>query len=272
MGGATSRFSDTDWDVADGGYKDENGETKTLDGKSPTSELTYLRLKKPNVVNQREFIVVNADSEDNPNEVLYTSKPIEGTMKNFDLLDGEGNKLFCVQTNSSREIWNIYSYKPNWEGQAISYEAAVGSKQDVSVSPLYCKARIDITWNKHHGQVLLYEKSVDDTMDPKGYIDDTKPILKVEEIATKTTSLSQYQSYIPTQHSTSIMNSASDIVDSMMPTMMHPHLVGYWIWEHNSKRNELRMTLAKHTDIVLHVLVAIVANMITVETRADSTE
>ena len=277
MGGATSRFGETDWETADGGWKADNGATNTLDGKPPTTDHTILILKKPNVVNQREFVVVDAD--DGP-EPLYTSKPIQGTMKNFDLLDKDGNKLFCVQTDSARETWNIYSYKQVWDGQAVSYEAAIGSKQDVSDAPLFCKARIDITWNKHHGQVMLYEKSADDTTNPKGVVDETKPILKVEEIASKT---GQYQSFIPTHYDTSadtnpsptsrasavIMNSASDLVDTIVPSM-HPSLIGWWVWEHTAKRNELRMHLAKNTDIALHCLVAIVANMITVETRGAS--
>ena len=109
MGGATSRFSETDWEVSDGGLTEA---CQTIDGREPTSSHAILTLKKTTLVNQREFEI-----RDDDDELLYTSRAVEGTTKWFDFFQADGKKIFCVQTDAARIEWNIYSLCPNWEGQ-----------------------------------------------------------------------------------------------------------------------------------------------------------
>jgi hypothetical protein len=238
MGGASSHFADTDWDKNDGGLRDAS---ETLDGRPPTSCHVILTLKKENVVNQRDFEI-----RDDADEFLYSSKAIEGTSKWFDLLDDKGNKLFCIQTDSNaRAEWIIYSYARNWAGQQVSFNG------------LYAKARIDITWNKYHGQVHLYSPS---ESNPQGEVkveqeQPTGSILKCEEIKSLT---AQFQSFVPSKQ-----GSAADAV-------LHPPLAGWWCWEHTERRHQLKMHLCKGTDIALHCIVAIVCNMVNVEKQADN--
>lgn len=237
MGGASSHFADTDWDKNDGGLREAS---ETLDGSPPTSEHTILTLKKDNVVNQRDFEV-----RDDADAFLYGSKGIEGTTKWFDLMDPKGNKLFCVQTDKARAEWIIYSYAPNWADQEASFNG------------LYAKAQIDITWNKYHGEVHLYAPS---EADPKGEVkkEEEPPILKCEEISSLT---AQFQSFVPSKQ-----------VPVLLDNALHPPLVGWWVWEHTSRRHQLKMHLAKGSDIALHCIVAIVCNMVNVEKQADSTQ
>lgn len=233
MGGTSSHFADTDWETVDGGLQDPN---QTLDGKAPTEAHTILTLRKENLVNQRSFHVF-----DDVDELVYESKAIEGTTKNFIMLDATGNKIFCVHTDKARVEWTIFSYEPNWEGQ----EAA-------TPEGLYRKARIDITWNKYHGVVRLFTPSA---ADPRGDIDmySSEPSLVCEEIRSHTV---QFQSYVPYK--------------SALDNTLHPPLAGWWVWEHTPRRHQLKMHLAKGVDVVLHCIAAITCNMVQVEKQADS--
>lgn len=237
MGGATSHFADTDWDKSDGGLHEAD---QTIDKRPPTSCHSILTLKKYNLVNQRDFEI-----RDDSDELLYTSKGIEGTTKWFDLLDASGKKLFCVQTDLARAEWNIFSYEANWEGQEAASDG------------LYRKARIDIIWNKYRGEVHLYAPG---ESDPKGEISGPAldPILRCEEIRSIT---AQFQSYVPTPQTPVLLDNA-----------LHPPLAGWWVWEHTQRRHQLKMHLAKGTDIALHCLVAIVCNMVQVEKQADNVQ
>jgi hypothetical protein len=233
MGGASSRFAETDWNAVDGGLRDTKD---TVDGRQPTTHHTILTLKKSNVVNQREFEI-----RDDLDELLYTSKPIEGTSKWFDLFDALGKKLFCIQTDSLRSQWQVHSYAPNWEGQMADPDVK-------SEAPLYRKARIGITWNKYHGEVHPFVQSDSDAM---GVATET-PLLRCEEIAGIT---AQCQSYVPK--------------DVLLDNALHPPLVGWWVREHTLNRHQMKMHLAKGADIALHCIVAITTNMVNIEKKAE---
>ena len=95
MGGATSKFEETDWTLADGkltvsdidaaasGSGDATASTRTgtttIDGAPPTRQFqVYYLIKKG--VNQREF-----DITDEENNLLYTTKAVAGTIACFDV-------------------------------------------------------------------------------------------------------------------------------------------------------------------------------------------
>lgn len=238
MGGTFSRFNVTDWETVDGGLKDA---TETVDGSEPTQHHSILTLKKQNIVNQRDFEV-----RDESEELLYTSRPIEGTTKWFDLLDKDAKPLFCVQTDSLRTYWQVYSYAPVWEGQQADEDAT----KEAGDGGLYRKVRIDISWDKCHGEVRPMVKS---EKDPMGVLGEGKePVLRVEEIKSLT---AQYQSYVPN--------------DALLDKALHPPLVGWWMWEHTPNRHQIKMHLAKGTDKALHCLVAIITNLVYIEKRSE---
>lgn len=237
MGGATSKFDETDWAKADGGLREAS---ETIDGSSPTTHATILSLKKQTMVNQRDY-----DIRDDQDILLYTTKGIQGTIKSFDLYGKGGERLFRVATDASREKWDIYAFsKPAFAGQQPDADATAKAGE-----PLYRKARILVTWNKHHGNVHLYgEATGDGEKFPAGVVLDDS-ILKVEEIKSVT---SQYQSYVP---------KGMDIA--------HPPLDGYWVWEHTLNSHTIKMRLAKGCDMALHCLLAVMTNMVTVERIAS---
>jgi hypothetical protein len=238
MGGASSRFHETDWDSQSGRHGGLKDATETLDGNPPTSHHVILTLKKSNLVNQRDFTVM-----DDQGIKLYTSQPVSGTMKCFDLMKTGGEKLFRIQTDSLRTKWEVYSYKPTFAGQQVDAEATKGNQD----APLYRKARIAITWNKYHGNVYPYIQSSDDLQG----VAQEESILKVEEINSIT---AQYQSFYP----------KVKVVDEMV----HPPLTGWWVWENTLKTHQMKMHLAKGSDIALHCILAISTNMVNVEKKA----
>ena len=201
MGSATSRFGDTDWNTVGGGLTQAS---HTIDGAEPTKAHSILTLKKQTLVNQRAFEIRN-----DVDELLYTSQPIEGTTKWFDFFNKSGVKLFCIQTNADRSFWNVYSYQPVWPGQAVDDEA---TRSIPNGTPLYRKGRIDISWNKHHGEYIPIIPSPEE--DPMGVPATTEePLLRVEEIKSIT---GQYQSYVPQ--------------DALLDNALHPPLAGWWVW------------------------------------------
>jgi hypothetical protein len=236
MGGAASKFDETEWDKVDGGLREAS---ETIDGAMPTSHHTILTLKKQSIVNQRDYEI-----RDDQDILLYTTKAVQGTAKWFDLFGKGGEKLFRVQTDALRDNWDIFAYgEPAFPGQQPDADV---TKQ--AGEPLYRKARVLVTWNKHNGDVHMYGQDTGEGDNDTAGVVQANSILKVEEIRSVT---SQFQSYVP---------SGMDIA--------HPPLDGHWVWEHTIKTHRIKMNLAKGCDIALHCLLAVMTNMITLERNA----
>ncbi|CAJ1963693.1 unnamed protein product [Cylindrotheca closterium] len=237
MGGATSRFAETDWESASAGVKE------TIDGSMPSEDLSILTLRKNNsIVDQRSFEIRN-----DVDELLYVSKPIVGSTKWFDLCSASGEKLFCVHTDALHEKWTIFAYKPVWEDQQA--DEGISDKEKI-----YRRARIDIAYGKSHGEVFPYIQDWEHDSDFKGVASD-KSLLKVEEIKSMT---AQFQSYIP----------QAALHDN---ALVHPALCGWWVWENTRNRHQMKMHLVKDSDIALHCIVAITTNLVHVEKESFET-
>jgi hypothetical protein len=231
MGGAASHFADTNWETADGGVTD------TFDGAKPTSDHSIFQVTKQNLVSQRE-----CELKDEDGALLYATKPVQGTTKDFDVLGSDSTKLFHVHTGESKSHWEIFSYKPNYDGQApVPVEKAEGD--------LYRKAKVTVAWDKYHGVINLYEQSPDD---PQGVLSKSH-ILKIEEIKSITP---QFQSFVPR-------------VLSPKMGLAHPQLSGYWVREHTAKTDLMKIHLAKNTDIVLHCIMVVITNIVHVERNSE---
>jgi hypothetical protein len=254
MGGATSRFADTAWDQVHGGLKDPS---ETIDGLPPTASHSILTLRRPNIVNQRHFSIL-----DDLDEVVYTSMPVEGTTRDFDFLGRNGTKLFRVHaTDATHTSWIVFAYdKPVFDDQVADHSLAEGEITSFG-HPLFRKARIDIAWDKHAGDVKLYGLSSEDRRGDIVTIpgDDLEHriVLKVEEIKSYT---AQFQSYVP---------SAYMPQPNLADAVVHPPLVGFWVWEHSANRHQIKMHLARGTDTALQCLVAIITNQVYVETQTN---
>lgn len=225
MGGAASHFCDTNWETVDGGLKE------TFDGSQPISTHSLFQVTKKSVVHQRD-----CQLQDEDHKVLYTTTAVEGTTKDFDVLDADNTKLFHVHTDWMRSHWEIYSYKPNFQGQMPVPVDKVGD--------VYRKANVTIAWDKYHGVITLYEASKDD---PSGVLSKDH-ILRIEEIKSITP---QFQSFVPKL------------------SLVHPQLSGYWIKEHTAKTDQIKMHLAKGTDAALHCILVVITNLVHVERQAE---
>jgi hypothetical protein len=234
MGGAASKFDETEWDNVDGGLTEDS---LTLDGAKPTGHHAILTLKKHSLVSQRDY-----DISDDQDILLYTTRGVHGTVKWFDLLGKGGEKLLRVQTDALREKWDIFAYtKPTFVGQQPDAEATKTAGE-----PLFRKVRVAITWDKHHGNVIRYgpDSRNGDDQDTSGVLLE-ESILRVEEVRSKSLS---FQSYVP-----------------KLIEVPHPPLVGHWVWENTMTTHRMKMHLAKGTDVALHCVVAIMTNMVTLE-------
>jgi hypothetical protein len=217
MGGASSRFNETAWDQVHGGLRKKE---ETIDKTDPTIGHTILTLKRPNVVNQRLFTIL-----DDTDEIIYKSSPVEGTTKDFDFYS-QSKRLFRIHpTDADHTQWIVLQYDtPVWEEQVADHsvnEPVVGeiTKQD---HPLYRLARVDIAYGKHTGYVKFYKQVEEgDVRGELELLDDVehKIALTVQEIKSLT---AQYQSFVPTPMPTPNL----DVVAK-------PPLVGYWCWEHS---------------------------------------
>lgn len=231
MGGAASHFAGTNWETADGGV------SETFDGSKPTSDHSIFQVTKQNLVNQRD-----CELKDEDGTLLYTTKSVQGTTKDFEVLN-EGGKLLHVHTGDLKSQWEIFSYKPNYEGQAaVSLDKVEGD--------LYRKARVTIAWDKYHGVIDLYEQSAED---PQGALS-KNTILKIEEIKSITP---QFQSFVPR-------------VLSPKVSLAFPQLSGYWLREHTAKSDKMKIHLSKNTDVVLHCILVVITNIVRVERQAES--
>lgn len=240
MGGAASHFSDTNWETADGGVKDASA---TLDGAQPTATHSILYItKKQSLVNQRDCEIRDEDSA-----LVYVTAATEGTTKDFDLLDQHGTRLFHIHTDQAvnHSQWTIYSYFASTGSFVGQTPATMEKTKGLKVEdPLYLKASVTIAWDKYHGVISLYEVSSDD---PQGTVSKDH-LLRIEEIKSITP---QFQSFVP------------------QLSVLHPQLCGYWLREHTVKTDRTKMHLAKGTDIALHCILAVIANIVHVERQAD---
>lgn len=227
MGGATSRFAETDWAKADGGL---DPTTDCIDGARPTSAHMIITLSKHTIVNQREF-----DVRDDQAILLYNTKAVEGTVTWFDVLGAGGQKLLRVEADMQRRHWDVFAFAtPAFPGQQPDSDATAKAGE-----PLYKKARLDITWDSYHATLSLYGKDER----PEGGVDTSgtvvgEPILKVEEIKSIT---AQFQTHLPHKND---------------------FLVGFWVWEHTVKTHRIKMHLAKNSDMALHIALAVMTNMV----------
>ena len=164
MGGATSRFEETDWKKSNGQLESLSD---TIDGCPPTHKYDVYELIKRGV-NQREFDIV--DSQQN---LLYTTRAVPGTLAWFDVL-GPGSvgqyKDFRlrVQVDLSRRTWIVYRYsKPlySWQKPALKCTPQVtnssrsprgGNKVGDGGGPvlplrydLYKTAHITVSWSRY---------------------------------------------------------------------------------------------------------------------------
>lgn len=259
MGGATSKFSETDWETVDAGLKNAS---ETIDESKPTSQHSIITLTKHSIVNQREY-----DVKDDEGTLLYTTKAVEGTVKWFDLLDKDGTKTFRVQTDQSHKNWDIYRYgKPTFEGQEADTEASEKAGES-----LYKKAGVTVAWDRYHGTVAMYGPDQKPTGEDgkgeseregsaTGVLMSDDPVLKVEEIKSIT---GEYQTMLPSHGMLGFDNR-----EDREKKGHHHALVGYWVWEHTNKTHKIKMHIGKGTDLALHVILAVLTNMIRTERNA----
>lgn len=143
MGGGTSKFDVTDWARASGELQSSQ---QTIDGSPPTSEYKIITLIKRGM-NQREFDIV-----DEKQNLLYTTRPVPGTLAWFDVLGPTScgtyeDLLLRIQVDLARRTWMVYRYNtPVFEGQ-----------RPANLDPvLYKSACITVSWSRYVAVAARY--------------------------------------------------------------------------------------------------------------------
>eukprot|EP00980_Cylindrotheca_fusiformis_P003678 scaffold818_cov136-Cylindrotheca_fusiformis.AAC.44 len=191
MGGASSRFDETQWWNADGELGNSQGDQPEtiIPGERPTSGLEIFDiLKSKSITSQRDFKV-----RDGKKNVVYVTRAVPGTLAWFDILrpgdsevaevserEGEGKEaneeageeatedtaekpplpekkeelLLRVQVDWNRRSWIVYSCTPVFPGQlpaTLSDRKGLEEGQD-----LYKSCCITLSWSKALALVARY--------------------------------------------------------------------------------------------------------------------
>lgn len=233
MGGVTSKYDTTNWEIANGGITKAKG---TIDaGSDPTNKaLTAISCIKKQNINDHDFTIVNAEKGD----LLYETEVQKGTMRWLNLKNKDGERVFAVQAGTFRFVWEIYSMSPNWYGQQVDEKATASDRRG---QPLYRKLQIEFDAWKFHAKVYRYHKDLSENC---GVVW-KEPILVCQEIWSWGAKFQTLQNE----------NDAN--------------LVGYWDWDLKGKHT-MNVKLAANSDIALHSLLAVISNLVYIDRNASS--
>ncbi|KAA8493079.1 hypothetical protein FVE85_9351 [Porphyridium purpureum] len=251
MGGVKSKFSQVEWEAADGGL--ESAE-QTLDGAAPTSEYTMLTLVKTSKVKDRGFNVflmppgTTADAAQQSGSPQYKVKKIDWSWNSFEVFDASGK--LCVRVIPGKILssfsWKIVSTKgPKFNGQEPDPEAL--KKKDDTSTALYKWFKVEYSTSLFKAKMRAYEPvRADDDPNPLGEVHkDSGPLLELDEIRS---AKARFQTSRP------------DHPDS---------LLSYWEWQNSMKEHKMVLHVAKHSDTLLHVVLAVLANLTMIERQAS---
>jgi len=173
--------------------------------------------------------------------IIYKTVELKGTTKCFDVTGPEGEKLCRILPESSESSddihkkWEIFRFgEPSYEGQEPHAAASTDGEK------LYKKAYISLGEFFGLFNNCAYYKGKDDVLET---------VLKIEVIKGPDGPDAKYQTVLP--------HCGTD-----------GPLVGYWSWEHKDDEHKVLLRLSKGSDIALHVVLVVVANIFRVETLA----
>lgn len=158
MGGAKSKFEQTDWIRASG----KLGQAEdTIDGSAPTSAYGVYYITKNKLSSQRDFTITDLNSN-----LLYITRPVPGTLSWFDVFgNGIDDCRLRVQVDLSRRFWVIYRMGiPCFSGQFADREATEKlandrreNGDDLTATPfLFRKCCIAVSWSRYMAVAMHY--------------------------------------------------------------------------------------------------------------------
>ncbi|KAA8493075.1 hypothetical protein FVE85_9347 [Porphyridium purpureum] len=243
MGGVESKFEQVNWEAADGGL--ESAE-QTLDGAPPTSQYTRLTLVKKSKLANRDYDVFlmppgsAADAAQQSGSPLYTVRKIDWNWNVFEVFDSHGRlcarvipgKLLCTSS------WKIFGTNgPKFKGQEPDPDAV--QKKDDTSSALYKWFKVEYSLCRFAAKMRAYEPvRAGDEPNPCGEAHkDSIPLLNLDEIKSRR---ARFQTSRP------------DRPDS---------LLSYWEWQNSSEEHKMVLHVAKHSDMLLHVVLTVLADL-----------
>ena len=157
-------------------------------------------------------------------EELYTTKAVPKTAFWFDVCRA-GEKILQVRGHPWGTVWDIFAYRvPAYEGQ----EAVLD--ENASLQPLHLKARVTLNWKQDGAQVKMCQGTGEN-----GKIKWSEPVLIYDDI---NYACGKGQTHLPSDN----------------------NLVSYF--ELSSKHQPSKLELAKGCDIALHIILAVISNVI----------
>ena len=234
MGNSPSRYDETDWNEANGGL---TSASETVDGSEPTSSYIQISMSPRAACNTaslplvgqfvpapREYQVKDADGN-----VIFSTKKVEKLEKGFDLLDKKGATVLRVDSTYSNRTWHIFQVgTPVFEGQRPDPEPSEKTGQE-----LFRKASVSYPKDELHTAMVHMFRNDDDA--------DVDTVLKLERCGG------------PKWHFQTMRLDGTQT------------LVAYMKWEGSPipmiKEEHMVMDLAKGSDLALHVVLAVLANL-----------
>jgi hypothetical protein len=256
MGNSPSRYDDTDWNKATGGL---TSASETIDGAEPTSAKMQLFLSpsRPNVpvplvMGQLPLIPVTREYQikDGDSNVIFSTKKVDKLVNGFDLVrevnnndddDDEGaTTILRVDSTYSNRTWHIFQVgTPVFEGQRPDPEPSSKTGQD-----LFRKASVFYPKGEQHSAVVHMFRNNNNDDD-----DDVDAVLKLERCGGGVKWAFQTMRFVEEEDGT-----------------QQSPLVAYCKWEGSpvpmvTKEEHMVMHLARGSDLALHVILAVLANL-----------
>jgi hypothetical protein len=239
MGNSPSRYDDTDWNEATGGLTNAS---ETVDGAEPTSCYMQISLSPsrpgvpiPLVMGQIPLIPVTREYQvkNGNGNVIFSTKKVDKLVKGFDLLNDKGTTILRVDSTYSNRTWHIFQVDtPVFEGQRPDPEPSSKTGHD-----LFRKASVFYPKAEQHSALVHMFRNDDATQD-------VETVLKLERCGGGVKWAFQ----------------TMRVDDGCTQS-----LVGHCKWEGSpipmTKEEHMVVDLAKGSDLALHVILAVLANL-----------
>lgn len=220
----------------------------------------HITLVQQSIGNKRRFDVYDDDTQ----ELIFQTRPLLAGILAFGLVgttrstataetgdsssssnSKDGDILLVVHTNPSHRKWTICASEPTYEGQE-KFPLRGRDKSFEDMPHRYRRALVEVEEDRFSCTARLYG-----TFDPKATATSMHAEFKCGKLKDPPL-LSATKLYGPRGHWTSQIDET---------------VVSYWTWDSSiealwGQKNKIKMRLAPGTDVTLHVIVALIMNMI----------
>lgn len=232
MGTVESRLEQTDWEASDGGLTTES---PSVAGTSPTHDPKTVTMTKVTMTNSRNFNV-----KDDGGNVICVTRAVPTAMTWFEIESPDGKKKLSriLKVGKISSSWIVLSYiNPAFSDQSPDPNARTTSEFTVeSADPLYRMYEVKISTGKTSASVHPFVP--DDSGKEKCGVPGKESVLRIEKVGKG----------FKEEYQTSMVGQTN--------------LVSHWSWDNGLTEHNIKLIVAKGTDLGLHVALAVLVNVV----------